>query len=119
MKLMTISIGGVDYTVHLFDEDYREDYGVCLPTHQRIYLSREQSWQQVGNTLLHEVLHAIYHESGLGTIDKPEEETIVYTVGTWLSMVMRQNRHLGKFIANPRKYWSFTPTTDPYKEATR
>jgi hypothetical protein len=112
-----ISIGQVDYTVHLFPDTHYNTYGVCLTDHQRIYLSVNQGWQQAGNTLLHEVMHAIWHQSGLNCIDTPTEENIVNIGATWIQMVLAENPDLTEFIVNTEKHWNYTAKSNPDEEA--
>jgi len=112
-----IRIGQADYTVHMFPETHDATYGVCLADHQRIYLSPNQTWQQAGNTLLHEVMHAIWHQSGLNCIDAPTEENVVNIMATWLHLVMTVNPDFAEFVLNAEKHWEYAPTGDPDAEA--
>jgi hypothetical protein len=115
--LMTIKIGQTEYEVYLFPDGYVENYGVCMTMKQSIFLSPHQTWRQVGNTLLHEVMHAIYHESGLSSVENATEETTVTIMATWLHMVMHDNPHLNKFITKTDKYWQYAPTGNLVQEA--
>jgi len=117
MTPQKISIGQVDYTVHLFPESHDATYGVCLTDHQRIYLSVNQTWQQAGNTLLHEVMHAIWQQSGLSCIENPTEENVVNIMATWLHMVMVNNKDFTDFVLDAEKHWSHKPVTNPDEEA--
>jgi hypothetical protein len=113
-----IKVGQATYTVHLLPENHTDTYGVCLSNHQRIYLSRNQKWEQAGNTLLHELMHAIYHQSGLCAIPNPDEETIVNIMATWTHMVLVENPDVADFVLNTEQRWSYGPVTDPDEEAT-
>ncbi len=117
MTPQKIKVGQVDYTVHLFPETHDATYGVCLPDHQRIYLSVNQTWQQAGNTLLHEVMHAVWHQSGLNCIDNPTEENVVNIMSTWLHLVLNDNPDFADFILNAESRWSHRPVTDPDADA--
>ena len=112
-----IRIGQADYTVHMFPAAHDATYGVCLVDHQRIYLSANQSWQQAGNTLLHEVMHGIWHQSGLGCIETPTEENVVNIMATWIHLVMTSNPELAEFVLNAEKHWDYGMTSDPDAEA--
>jgi hypothetical protein len=114
-----ISIGQADYTVHMFPVEHVETYGVCLTDHQRVYLSWNQTNQQAGNTLLHEVMHAIWHQSGLDTIESPTEENVVNLMATWLHMVMQENPEFVEFICNTADHWDLRPFTNPDEEALK
>jgi len=113
-----LKVGAVDYTVHLLPKELRNQYGACVYEHQKIYLSPIQTHQQVSDTMLHELLHAIWNESGLEYQPQLEQETVVRTLATWLRIVFRDNPELVKFILNSKSQWPYGPTTDPVKEAT-
>lgn len=117
MLPQTIRIGQADYTIHIFPAEHDAVYGVCLVDHQRIYLSQNQSWQQAGNTLLHEVMHAIWHQSGLNCIENPTEEAVVNIMSTWVHLVMTSNPDLAEFVLNTERHWTYNVATDPDKEA--
>ena len=112
-----IKIGAVDYTVHELKVDDRTQYGVCLYDHQRIYLSQNMKHQQASDTILHEVIHAIWSESGLDHIPDLNEETIVRTLATWLRIVLRDNPELAKFVLNAKNMWEYGPKSDPDRAA--
>jgi hypothetical protein len=112
-----IKVGAVDYTTHLLNSTDRAQLGVCLYNHQRIYLSPNMKHQVASDTLLHEVLHAIWSESGLDHIPDLNEETVVRALATWLRLVIRDNPEFVKFIVNSKSMWPYGPTNDPDKEA--
>ena len=112
-----LKIGAVDYTTHLLPAGTKDQYGACVYTHQRIYLSPEMLHQQASDTLLHEVIHAIWSEAGLDHIPDLNEETIVRTMATWLRMIIRDNPSFVQFITNSEEMWSYGPKSNPDKEA--
>jgi hypothetical protein len=112
-----IKVGPVDYTTHMLDAKDVQQLGVCLYSHQRIYLTPNMKHQNASDTLLHEVLHAIWNESGLDHIIDLNEETIVRTFATWLRMVVTQNPQFLEFIVDSEFMWPFGPKHDPDKEA--
>ena len=112
-----IKIGQIDYTVHLLPENHFDSYGVCLTAHQRIYLSVNQTWQQAGNTLLHEIMHAVYHQSGLNSVENSPEEPIVNIMATWLHLVFLENPQVVEFMLNTEKHWHYSCVTDPEEDA--
>lgn len=103
-----IKIGAVDYTVVIEDEP-SEEFGSCDTVTQTIVLSSNQTAQSVADTLLHEILHAIWTESGLFMHKRPDEETIVRTMSTWLRMVLRDNPHAAAFIFDAEGLWPHKP----------
>lgn len=105
-----IKIGAVDYTIELQDKLEDDDYGCCDPHTQTITLSKDQNRQAVGDTLLHEIMHAIWHESGLFAVKRPDEEQIVRTTSTWLCLVFRDNPKVLSFIKDPGDNWPYSAT---------
>ena len=73
--------------------------------------------QQASDTLLHEVMHAIWSESGLDHIPDLNEETVVRTLATWLRIVFRDNPDFTKFVINSKSAWTHGPKGDPEKQA--
>lgn len=116
--ITSIKVGAVDYEVKILPTKTDQQYGACVYNHQVIYLSPNMKHQVASDTLLHEVLHAIWHEAGIEHSEIVIEETIVRTLSTWLRIVFRDNPDLVKFIVNSKKQWTHGPTTDPVKEAT-
>ena len=112
-----IKIGSVDYTIKMLPEDVDNQYGACVYEHQIIYLSPNQLHQSASDTLLHEILHAIWHEAGLEHSDVLIEETVVRTLATWLRIVFRDNPQIVKFILDSKSEWPYGPKSDPLKEA--
>lgn len=112
-----LKIGAIDYTVHLLDPKDKGQYGVCLYDHQRIYLTPNMKYQQASDTMLHEVLHAIWSEAGLDHIPDLNEETIVRTLSTWLRIVLTDNPDFARFIMNAKNMWAYGPAGDPDKQA--
>ncbi|NDC55599.1 MAG: hypothetical protein EBZ69_02125 [Alphaproteobacteria bacterium] len=90
---------------YLFRVEYREDvsdsepdlFGITIPRDQRIIVSSRQTDQCERDTLLHEVLHAVFYASGLFR-EVDNEERVVAGVSTWLLMVLRDNPQLAKFL---------------------
>ena len=113
-----VKVGPIDYTIHMQDVRDVEQLGCTLYAHQRIYLSPNMLHQNASDTLLHEVLHAIWNEAGLDHIIDLEEETIVRTMATWLRMVITTNPQFLAFITDSSLMWPCGPKHDPGKEAS-
>lgn len=112
-----IKIGAVDYTIHKLSVKDNSQYGACIYRHQRIYLTPNMTHQQASDTLLHEVMHAIWNEAGLEHIPDLNEETIIRTMATWLRMVIVDNPDFAEFITNAKLLWGHKPVGNPDKEA--
>lgn len=111
----SVKIGPTIYTVHLLKEDTDKYYGRTLGFAQRIYLNPQMSAASASDTLLHEIIHAIWTVSCLP--DRAAEELVASTLGTWLQMVLKDNPEVAAFILDSRESWIQTLTKDPDEEA--
>lgn len=99
-----IKIGAADYELVIGPINDSDEYGNCDTHAQRITISNNQTAQSAGDTVLHEIIHAIWNESGLAFIKRPDEEAIVRITATWLKLVFRDNPDLAPFILNPSSW---------------
>jgi hypothetical protein len=108
-----VKIGALDYRIEVAVLP-DNDYGNCDTHTQVIYLTPNQTAQSAADTLLHEILHAIYNDSGLFTIKRPDEEITVRLIATWLKGVFRDNPEVTEFILDATPHWHHiaTPTAD-------
>lgn len=113
-----VKVGAVDYTIVIADLQ-ENDYGCCDTHMQVITLSPNQTVQSASDTLLHEILHAIWNESGLFIMKRPDEETIVRLMATWLKTVMIDNPDISKFVQDASAYWPHNATPTGDKKARR
>lgn len=69
-----VDVSGVEYTITLASDKERPEvlncHGVTLPDNQEIILASDLSPSRFPSTLLHEILHAVYHESGISEMLK-------------------------------------------------
>lgn len=73
--------------------------GKCKSDLCQIWVGTESDPQQIRDTMLHEVLHAVYGEMGLGEdIEDKYEESIVRRLATGLLYVIRHNPKLMDFL---------------------
>jgi hypothetical protein len=100
-----IKVGPYNYTVELYPNSEYSDHGACVYTHQTIFLNHNQHPERAGDTLLHEVLHAIWDLSGFDQVAELNEENIVRSMATWLSLTLKENPKLVDFIINPNENW--------------
>lgn len=64
-----------------------------------IRVADDMAPSEVGTSVVHEILHAMWHSSGLYQSYKPKtEEDIVKTLEPWLYQVMRDNPKLVRWI---------------------
>ena len=71
-------------------------YGTTHHTNQNIFISTETTQQKNEETLIHEILHAVWHAYGLGEdkVLKDYDERIVRSLGTGLYQVLNDNKML-------------------------
>ena len=116
MEIKSIKIGRTIYKIEMLPADITSLYGACSYEYQIIYMSPNQTYQQASDTLLHEVLHAIWNESSLEHAIEIEQEIIVRTTSTWLLMVLDDNPQLLKFLTKGKSMWTHKPNREPLKE---
>ena len=113
-----IKIGPYNYVVELFPDATTTDHGACVYNHQTIFLSTNQHAERAGDTLLHEVLHAIWDVTGFDVMPDLHEESIVRGMATMLSAVLRDNPQFAKFILEPNTHWIPDYEEDALEEAS-
>jgi len=91
MKNQTVKIGYRDFQLLFADKLETENMvGSCNATHGIIEIEDNRDCVEHTNTILHEILHAIFHTQGAGLSAK-EEERIVNIVANGLTQVLRDN----------------------------
>lgn len=91
---MKLKIGGFEWTVEENEEvaGTNDVFGLNFPKEQIIYLKPNLTKQLRSETLIHEVLHAIFWQTGLDTeFDDEQEEKIVSALAHGLYQVLRDN----------------------------
>ncbi len=104
MKMPTsVVIGPYDIQIRELDpSDAEKNYGLFHSEKMEIHLRKEfSSAQQAADTLLHEVLHAVWHIAGLS--HKDGEERLVATLATQICAVVRQNPDIVRFLQKALK----------------
>ena len=81
------------------------------------YINRNQTAERAADTLLHEVLHAVWDVAGLDQVPMLHEEVVVRAFATHLTDILNSNPQLTDFILNPHKTWVPRYEKDPLKEA--
>lgn len=112
-----VKIGPYNYAVKEFPAGVTSNHGACVYIHQEIYLNRNQSAERAADTLLHEVLHAVWDVAGLDAVPMLHEEVVVRAFATHLTDILNTNPQLTDFILNPTKTWVPRYEKDPMKEA--
>ncbi len=86
-----VIVGPYDVAIKELDSsDAEKNYGLFNSEKMEIRLRKEfSSPQQAADTLLHEILHAVWHISGMS--HKDGEERLVSSLATQICAVVRQN----------------------------
>lgn len=99
----SIRVGYLNYAVetyHPISATAHAKHGEHSPLEQKIRLHEDQTPQQMANTIIHEVLHAIFYQSGIRNV-APEhigEELIVDSLSNGLCQVFQDNPKLLEYI---------------------
>lgn len=91
-----VKIGAHSYDI-IFQDDVEEDgvFGTCRPRKLKIYIDDGVPKSQQEDTFFHEVLHAIFHQTGNSTPWNPEkEERIVMSVAHSFYQMLKENNLL-------------------------
>lgn len=113
-----LKIGPYTYSIELYPDATYSDHGACVYNHQTIFISPNQHAERAGDTLLHEVLHAVWDLSGFDQVADLNEENIVRSIATWLTLVLKDNPKLVEFITNPNLNWIPDYEDDALEEAS-
>ncbi|QKN88262.1 putative metallopeptidase [Bacillus phage Novomoskovsk] len=93
----SITVRNIEYTIEVLSEEEIDEvngyevFGLAYDKESKIYLREGMSDRRAQQTLIHEVLHAMFFESGYTFEDKEQEEAIV----TSLSLVMHDMVNTG------------------------
>lgn len=101
-KNNTLKIGSAVFTIKMVDDpsiydDISEDtngsfyYGYCDNNNRVIYINNNLSKATTSSTILHEIIHAIWYQSGLSALEL-EEETVVSILTPWIELVFSDNK---------------------------
>ena len=85
----------------LFDDEGNEAWGLCYKDKREIHVSLLQPPKDQLDTLLHEIMHALWHFYGCEETET--EENAVLRLASGLSYVTLYNRNLTQFTNQVRK----------------
>lgn len=89
-----IKVGGSHYEIILKDLNTREDdkngqqLGWCVIGENKIEVNNQIAYERQAQTLVHELMHAIFFEAGLNL---ENEEDLVNRIGLILYQVLKDN----------------------------
>ncbi|AUO78191.1 hypothetical protein RSEGYP2_32 [Ralstonia phage RsoP1EGY] len=84
-----------------YKDDLDGDLGYCEPTKCKIEIENGQHPVEEADTVLHEVLHAVFYLMDIG-LSAEEEEHVVRKVVTGLTQVFQDNPRLLTYLANAK-----------------
>lgn len=97
-----VNVLGKRYTIEADDHIMEDDIasGLCKPWRCEIRIGKGMHPDQRRDTVLHEVMHAAFSETGLTADFKEEddEEKIIRRMATAMLQVLRENPALTAFI---------------------
>lgn len=101
-----IRVNGKTYKI-LFNEknplvEY-DNHGHCDNTKHIIHIEGEQVPSEEADTLIHEVLHAVWYQMTLTDIDDAVEERIVRALGTGLAGLFADNPKMLDYLKAVQK----------------
>ncbi len=73
-------------------------YGLTINGEQLIYISNRHSKKVQQDTLVHELLHAAWFASGLGSLHHPSEEETVSILAPMVLQALQSNQELRDFL---------------------
>lgn len=92
---MKLKIGGFEWLIKEDESvtDTNDSFGLNFPKEQIIYLKPNLTKQLRSETLIHEVLHAIFWQTALNTeFDDDQEEKIVSALAHGIFQVLNDNK---------------------------
>lgn len=103
MNGMTIAIGPHTYAVQSdetadLELDADDNVGSCTSYLCRIRVHSKATLSMQRDALLHEVMHAVWYQVGLGASKRLNEEQIILAMTTPLLDVLQANPHLVEFL---------------------
>ena len=75
-------------------------WGETSPVYQTIYLNPDQGADSKADTLLHELLHAVWYHQGMREHKIESEEQIVATLAPGILDVLRRNPKIVEYLVN-------------------
>jgi len=102
-----VKIGWIDISLVPVDASFMKDntdcYGEFISRESKINVQKEVKGIELGNTLLHEIMHSIAYASSLNQANGPlkeedAEELVINSMSNWLMGAFRDNPWLLDFL---------------------
>jgi hypothetical protein len=98
---LSVRVGQADYRIRI--RARRDPLGECDTRKQRVDVTAAQSEPSLRDTVVHELLHAIWYESSANAMlatDEDEQEKVVRLLSPWLLMLLRDNPDLVAYLTS-------------------
>ncbi len=104
-----VKIGAYTYKIKYVDDPGRfnfngayGDWGTCVNADATIYIKNDLPAVGTRDTIVHEILHAMWFVSGLYAQSEVTEEVVVCTQASQLIGVMQDNKKLFKYLSGAK-----------------
>ena len=87
-------------TIDLVAKDMPDDFGEFVHGENKIFYSNKVTPPELTNTILHELLHAIWQDRVAELVSDKKEETIVNALANALMTLLCDNPDMLKFLTN-------------------
>jgi hypothetical protein len=95
-----VKVGSLTYAIEVIEglkDETGDQWGIWVGDKQTIRIEQNQpSGQWAADTVIHEILHAIWAERGLGK--RPCEEQVVQAMGAGITALLQDNPKLNSWI---------------------
>lgn len=99
MNPQEVTIGLNTWSI-VFKNIDSEEWGLCDPNEQTIYIDTKMTIDAQRSTLLHECLHALWVTFGWPAKGKIDEEEVISFMEMPLLMFIRDNPHIVRWFEN-------------------
>ena len=87
-------------TIDLVAKDMPDDFGEFVHCENKIFYSNKVTPPELTNTILHELIHAIWQDRVAELVSDKKEETIVNALANGLMTLLCDNPDMLKFLTN-------------------
>ena len=99
---MHIQIGYKTYKIDYIDNPMGDNHGICHKDDGKIFIDKDQPPEDLLNTTIHEILHAIFHCYGSDADDEEEEKNVTFLANGITEVILRNPellKKLGKLVS--------------------
>lgn len=100
--MIPIHIGYKTYQLNYIPSHLGDSHGICLKDKGQIYIDEDLSPDDKINTIVHEILHAVFHAYAIEASDEVEERHVL-TLANGITEVVLRNPQLLKELSKLAK----------------